>query len=83
MHQYLRGITYNNAMRFIEKFQELGGEANITVGGVSASGEEQVWLDVIEWLHSEGIDYEFTSTHPDTIRKRIIKKLGAQEVSKN
>ncbi len=78
MQNYIRLLSYENAMKVIEFVENLNNYedyANITSGGVSLKSTEENHPKILDFLKSLKVRFELTEKHPEAVNKEIVSSL--------
>jgi len=78
MQNYIRLLSYENAMKVIEFVDSLNNYedyACITSGGVSLKSTEENHPKILEYLHSLKVRFEMSERHPEAVNKEIVSNL--------
>jgi len=78
MQNYIRLLSYENAIKVIEFVESLNNYedyANITSGGVSLKSTEENHPKILEYLQSLNVRFEVSDRHPEAVNKEIVSTL--------
>jgi len=78
MQNYIRLLSYENAMKvieFVESLDNYEDYASITSGGVSLKSTEENHPKILEYLNSLKVRFEMSERHPETVNKEIVSNL--------
>ena len=78
MQNYIRLLSYENAMKVIEFVESLNNYedyANITSGGVSLKSTEENHPKILDFLKSLNVMFELNEKHPEAVNKEIVSNL--------
>ena len=85
MQNYIRLLSYENAMKVIEFVESLNNYedyANITSGGVSLKSTEENHPKILDFLKSLKVRFELTEKHPEAVNEEIVSNLRKAGVIK-
>jgi len=74
-HFFVRLLTYSEADKVTDKMDEIGGQGSITVGGISLTGTQKQFDDIISFMKKTCNRFELSQEHPEKVREDIISSL--------
>lgn len=78
MQNYIRLLSYENAMKlinFVESLNNYEDYACITSGGVSLKSTEENHPKILDFLNKLKVRFELTQKHPEIVNKEIVSNL--------
>lgn len=72
---YIRLLTYDQAIQTIAKIKELGGYGNIVTAGIRIQGTDEQIGDLIKWLDKNKFIFELCAKQPHLVIKDILKNF--------
>lgn len=76
---YVRCLSYDEALKAVEKMRELGGYANINMGGIYVEGDLDKIQLLLEFMENNFRTFELCGEPASKINSKIIKQLKIKE----
>ena len=75
IHFYIRLLSYDEAVSVTDKMEVLGGNGNITGGGISLTGTQNQWDEILTFMEENCNSFELSKSSPTEVTKNIVSDL--------